>query len=222
MHIVNRNVVLLSYYYKLLLNSSRYKSIPAISEGYKSLESLIRILLNSNLPFDMETGIDHYTHKECSLSVILDTLKDYRFILDNELIPSFIRSCDLYADWQCDYALESRDQSEIASCILSARKAIQLALDLCETIEKVTIFEGVAWGTLSKVYYVMDLRFSNVSAKDAAINAQKKGIKFLECIFKEPNDQQSKEPLIRAYKNMYTYTKLDIWKEKAECLMNPL
>lgn len=222
MHIIEHIVVSLSNYYKLLLNSSRYKSIPAISEGYKSLELLIGILQNSYLPFDIETDINHNANKEYSLSVALDTLKDYRFTLDNELIPSFIRSCDLYADWQCNYALESHNQDEIISCIWSAEKAIKLALDICETIEKVTIFEGVAWGTLSKVYYVMNLRFSNVSANDAAINAQKEGIKFLECIFKESNDQQSKEPLIRAYKNMYTYTKLDIWKEKAECLMNPL
>lgn len=221
-HIINHIVVLLSHYYKLLLNSSRYKSIPVISEGYKSLESLVRILQNSNLPFDMETGIDHNTNEEDSLSSILDMLKDYRFTLDNELIPSFIRSCDQYADLQCDYVLVSCDQYEIAPRILSAEEVIQLALDLCETIEKVTIFEGAAWGTLSKVYYAMDRCFPNVSAKDAAIHAQKEGIKFLECIFKESNAQQSKEPLIRAYKNMYAYTKLDAWKEKAERLMNPL
>ena len=118
--------------------------------------------------------------------------------------------------------MELRDADELISCIFTAKKAADLALDICEKIEKATLIEGGVWSTLSRVYFAMELKFSNVHAKEAAIDAQMTGIKLLECIFRESNELQRKDPLIRAYRNMYTYTGANEWKEKAERLMSPI
>ena len=99
-----------------------------------------------------------------------------------------------------------------------ALRKINFALDICEEIEKVTTFEGAAWTTLSRIHYRCGLKYTNFNSKEATINEQLRGIQILECVFRESNGQQSRDPLFRAYNNMYVYTSEEKWKIKAEQL----
>lgn len=217
LQIVNQFIAILLCYYSKLLDDMRYSKIPSIVNGYNSLKTLESIIIQK---FDTSNNeINNmclYMNENVSISDILERLNDYRFVFDNELIPSLVRSCDVYADCLCDYIMKLENPNEILSCLEMADKICQFALDICEKIEKVTIFEGAVWGTLSRIHYAWELKFTNVHSKEAAIDEQLTGIGILECILRESSNGQSRDPLFRAYNNMYAYTGEEEWKIKAE------
>lgn len=216
MQIINKVIIILFRYYSRLLNNKWYGKIPSIINGYKSLEDLVSKIQKTYLSFSSEMDVSQDVNDDMSAADVLERLNDYRFVLDNELIPSLIRSCDAYADFQSDYALTLTNLDEINYRLSMASVIINFALDICEEIKKITIFEGDAWGTLSKIHFAWELKYTNIKSKEVAINEQLHGIQFLEHIFRESNKRQSKAPLLRAYNNMYIYTGEEEWRAKAE------
>lgn len=219
LHIVNQVITILFHYYSRLLNDRRYSKTPSIINGYnslKTLESKIQKFYTSN----NEINIRQYINDDISISDVLERLNDYRFVFDNELIPSLVRSCDVYADFQCEYIMTLNNPEEISYRLSMASAIINFALDVCEEVKEVTVFAGNAWGTLSRVHFAWELIFTNVNSKNAAINEQLRGIQILEHVFRESNERQSKDSLFRAYNNMYAYTGEEKWKKKADQLIN--
>lgn len=219
LQIVNQFITILLYYYSRLLNDKCYSKTSSIVNGYNSLKTLESIIQKFYTP-NNEINIHLYMNDDISISDMSERLNDGRFVLDNELIPSLVRSCDVYADFQCDYIMELKDPDEISDRLGTACAICNFALDICEKIEKATIFEGAAWGTLSRIHYARELKFTNVHSKDAAINEQLHGIQILECVFRESSNGQNKDPLFRAYNNMYAYTGEEEWRIKAEQIIS--
>jgi len=222
LQIVNQFITILLYYYSRLLNDKYYSKTSSIVNGYnslKTLESIIQKFYTSNNEIN---NICLYMNDDISISDVSERLNDYRFVLDNELIPSLVRSCDVYADFHCDYIMKLKNPDEISYRLNTASAICHFALDICEKIEKATIFEGAAWSTLSRIHYAWELKFTNVHSKDAAINEQLHGIQILECVFRELSNGQSRDPLFRAYNNMYAYTGEEEWKIKAERIISQL
>ena len=204
--------------YSKLLNDNRYNKIPAIIEGHKSIKALASIIYK-NYPLSSNTPVYQDVDFGMPSADVFKVLNDYRFAFDNELIPSLIRSCNACASVRCDYAMTLGVPDEITYQLAMATSIINFALDLCEKIEKVTAFEGDAWGILSTIHFTWEQIFPNFSSKDAAINEQLHGVQILELLFQETSNTQSKDSLVYAYINMYKYTGAEEWKMKADQLM---
>lgn len=221
LQVVNQFITILFDYYSRLLNDKHYNKTSSIVNGYnslKTLESVIHKFYTSN----NEINIGQYINDDISISDVSGRVNDYRFVLDNEVIPSLVRSCDVYADFQCEYTMTLNNPEEISYRLSMAKAIINFALDICEEVKKTTAFEGAAWSTLSRIHYVLELKFTNVHSKDAAINEQLHGIQILEDVFRESSNGQSRDPLFRAYNNMYAYTGEEEWRIKAEQLISQL
>lgn len=218
LQIVNQFITILFHYYSRLLNDKHYSKTPSIVDGYNSLKTLESII-QKFYKYNKEINISQYINDDISISDAFERLNDYRFVLDNELIPSLVRSCNLYAEFQCEYTMELKNPDEISYRLVMASAICHFALDICEEVEKVTVFEGAAWSTLSRIHYAWELKFTNIHSKDAAINEQLHGIQIIEHVFRESSESQSRDPLFQAYSNMYAYTGEEKWRIKAEQLI---
>ncbi len=207
-------ISLLSTCYSELSKDKRYNKLADIVSGQNDLNKLVTTLQKHVDDFT----VDYIPCDNCILSSdYYERMTGLRITVHDELVPSLIRSCDAYADFQCTYLMSKGPSTDFNDRYGKSLAIINAALDLCDNIDMATINEGAAWGTLSRLHFLLAQYLPNSNAKEVAIREQQNGIVILEAIYRRMNrDQQSKEPLIRAYMNMYDYTKDEEWKKKAD------
>lgn len=218
MQMVMENLNYLYCCYSLLEDDPKLKERKEFLSEKSFLEKLISVFSHHTSIHisDVETVRDYLQVSYNS------SLRDIYFVFNNEMIPSLVRSFALFGSavaLSVNNAVFNHNATT-AALVAYARNLINFALDICDLREIMSLEEADIWGTSAQLIISLSRMMRIGNAEEAAARDQRRGINILETLLRNSSDDAYKLPLIHAYEKMYSYTKNEIWKQKASAMLN--